>query len=241
MLFKHLQLTPCDWGLVSAPVQAGTLLAGSPSGSPPTPDLDSFGRCSTAIIRRSYVLCFVFPAAGFIGWLIEFTMCLEQHVMTLQTPPPPPSPGPTHQSMNGDVLESSVAICAAYLQNTQSPQRISQRFSMKLQLSSLWSASVISGLRRVAVGQVPQQRCEPDSREDFWPPVSLLTSWNVWFAHWCASVLPFLSDLRVKVQDLVPSRGDNRERGQQQLLGNKLDAGHSWSREFVISYIYKHY
>lgn len=31
------------------------------------------------IIKQPYILCCVFPPAGFIGWLIEFTMCLEQH------------------------------------------------------------------------------------------------------------------------------------------------------------------
>lgn len=53
--------------------------------------------------------------------------------------------------------------------------------------------------------------------------------------------LPLSSDLRGKGQDLVPSRGENRERGRRQLLGNKLDAGHSWSRDFLLSYIYKRY
>lgn len=93
MLFKHLQLTPCDWGLVStySPVLGRCPPPQSPASAPPPLPLPLWhsGRVQSAThpylasalaaIKRPYILCCVFPPAGFMGWRIDFTMCLQQH------------------------------------------------------------------------------------------------------------------------------------------------------------------
>lgn len=47
--------------------------AGSSRPRTPTP------ASALAAIKRPYILCCVFPPAGFMGWRIDFTMCLQQH------------------------------------------------------------------------------------------------------------------------------------------------------------------